>query len=108
MSDTQSVFDWMEKDGHGHYEIRKDDMNDLGKLPMLNTLGKDAAWLIERAEAYEHEAAHLRQAAIKRIVYEHHDLREDPLAVTCACDAGLFTMEAHADHVAQAIGRAHR
>lgn len=41
-------------------------MSELGKLPMVNTLGMSAVQLIERAEAYEREAVHLRRKAIER------------------------------------------
>lgn len=38
---------------------------DLGKLPMVNTLGMNAEQLLERAEAYEREARCLRQKAAR-------------------------------------------
>ncbi|PJE24756.1 MAG: hypothetical protein CK431_04485 [Mycobacterium sp.] len=36
-------------------------------------------------------------------LYEHRHLRDDDCAVTCACGAGLFTVRAHARHVADAL-----
>lgn len=42
-------------------------------------------------------------ASIAAVLLEHRHLRDDASAVTCACGAGLFTVEAHAEHVAQEL-----